>query len=47
MSVGSFIKHRTDFLLLNNDQKHNVYNAFLQYAATARFNIQAEVHAQN
>jgi len=27
----------------NNDQKHNIYNAFVQYAVTPRFNVQAEI----
>lgn len=42
ISMGQFY-YRTDGFRPNNDQKHHVYNAFLQYAVTPRFNIQAEV----
>jgi tetratricopeptide (TPR) repeat protein len=45
MSVGQF-HHNTEGFRPNNDQKHNVYNVFLQYAATPRFNIQAEVRTR-
>ncbi|BCT68679.1 TonB-dependent receptor [Nitrosospira sp. NRS527] len=42
VSVGQF-HYDTDGFRRNNDQKHNVYNAFMQFAVTPRFNVQAEV----
>lgn len=30
----------------NNDQTHNIYNAFMQYAFTPKFNVQAELRAR-
>lgn len=44
-SVGQF-HYNTDGFRHNNDQKHNIYNAFVQFAATQRFNIQAEVRTR-
>ncbi|MCC2681881.1 MAG: TonB-dependent receptor [Nitrosospira multiformis] len=44
-SVGQF-HYNTDGFRDNNDQKHNVYNAFLQYAVTPKFNIQTEVRTR-
>jgi tetratricopeptide (TPR) repeat protein len=44
-SVGQFHYH-TDGFRPNNDQKHNVYNAFLQYAVTPKFNVQAELRTR-
>ncbi|MEP6879448.1 MAG: TonB-dependent receptor, partial [Nitrosospira sp.] len=45
VSVGQFHYHTNGFRE-NNDQKHNVYNAFIQYAFTPRFNVQAEVRTR-
>jgi tetratricopeptide (TPR) repeat protein len=45
VSVGQF-HYNTDGFRPNNDQKHNVYNAFAQYAVTPRFNVQAEVRTR-
>ncbi|SER02249.1 Flp pilus assembly protein TadD, contains TPR repeats [Nitrosomonas sp. Nm51] len=42
MSIGQF-HYGSDGFRPNNDQKHNIYNAFLQYAVTSKFNLQAEV----
>lgn len=44
-SIGQF-HYNTDGFRPNNDQKHNVYNAFLQFAVTPRFNVQAEVRTR-
>lgn len=30
----------------NNDQKHNIYNIFIQYAVTPKFNIQTELNTR-
>lgn len=30
----------------NNDQTHNIYNAFMQYALTPKFNLQAELRTR-
>ncbi|SFO36937.1 FecR family protein [Nitrosospira briensis] len=45
VSVGQF-HYNTNGFRDNNDQKHNVYNAFFQYAVTPRFNVQAEVRTR-
>ncbi|WP_371128869.1 TonB-dependent receptor domain-containing protein [Nitrosospira sp. Nsp1] len=45
VSVGQF-HYNTKGFRDNNDQKHNVYNAFIQYAVTPRFNVQAEVRTR-
>jgi len=42
ISVGQY-HFRTDGFRKNNDQKHNIYNAFMQYAVTPRFNVQTEI----
>lgn len=42
VSVGQF-HHETNGFRKNNDQTHNIYNAFFQYAVTPSFNIQAEI----
>jgi tetratricopeptide (TPR) repeat protein len=42
ISVGQF-HYETDGFRPNNDQNHNIYNAFMQYAVTPKFNVQAEV----
>ena len=46
ISVGQF-HHETNGFRANNDQTHNVYNAFMQYAITPKFNVQAEVRRRN
>lgn len=45
VSVGQF-HYDTKGFRSNNDQKHNIYNAFIQYALTPWFNIQAEVRTR-
>ncbi|MEP6878895.1 MAG: TonB-dependent receptor, partial [Nitrosospira sp.] len=45
VSVGQFYYH-TDGFRPNNDQKHNIYNAFIQYAVTPKFNVQAEMRTR-
>lgn len=45
VSVGQF-HYDTKGFRPNNDQTHNVYNAFIQYAVTPRFNVQAEVRSR-
>jgi tetratricopeptide (TPR) repeat protein len=42
VSLGQF-HHETNGFRENNDQKHNVYNGFFQYALTPKLNVQAEV----
>ncbi|WP_297324223.1 tetratricopeptide repeat protein [Nitrosomonas sp.] len=42
ISMGQF-HYETNGFRLNNDQKHNIYNVFMQYAMTPRFNVQAEL----
>ena len=42
VSLGQF-HHETSGFRENNDQKHNVYNGFFQYALTPKLNVQAEV----
>lgn len=41
ISVGQ-LHYQTKGFRPNNDQTHNVYNAFMQYAVTPKFNVQAE-----
>ncbi len=41
ISVGQ-LHYQTNGFRPNNDQTHNVYNAFMQYAVTPKFNVQAE-----
>ncbi|GJL75003.1 MAG: hypothetical protein NMNS02_11090 [Nitrosomonas sp.] len=45
VSLGQF-HHETDGFRPNNDQKHNIYNAFIQHAITPKFNVQAEVRTR-
>lgn len=45
VSVGQF-HYNTNGFRANNDQKHNIYNAFVQYAVTPRFNVQAEIRTR-
>lgn len=42
ISVGQF-HYDTKGFRSNNDQTHNIYNAFVQYAVTPKFNVQAEL----
>ncbi|MXS83728.1 TonB-dependent receptor [Nitrosomonas oligotropha] len=42
ISMGQF-HYETNGFRPNNDQKHNVYNAFIQYAVTPRLNVQVEL----
>lgn len=46
ISVGQF-HHETNGFRTNNDQTHNIYNAFMQYAVTPKFNVQAEVRKRD
>ncbi|MBK6957251.1 MAG: TonB-dependent receptor [Nitrosomonas sp.] len=41
ISLGQF-HYETNGFRPNNDQKHNIYNAFIQHAFTPKFNVQAE-----
>ena len=41
ISLGQF-HYETNGFRSNNDQKHNIYNAFIQHAFTPKLNIQAE-----
>jgi Flp pilus assembly protein TadD len=45
VSLGQF-HYNTDGFRPNNDQKHNIYNAFFQYAVTPKFNFQAELRTR-
>jgi len=45
ISLGQF-HYESNGFRSNNDQKHNIYNAFLQYSLTPRFNMQAEVRTR-
>lgn len=45
ISIGQY-HFQSDGFRGNNDQKHNIYNAFLQYAITPKFNVQAEVRTR-
>ena len=45
VSLGQF-HYNTDGFRTNNAQKHNIYNAFFQYAVTPRFNVQAEMRTR-
>lgn len=42
ISMGQFHYENNGFRP-NNDQKHNIYNVFMQYALTPRLNVQAEL----
>ncbi|MDR4517044.1 MAG: TonB-dependent receptor [Nitrosomonas sp.] len=42
ISVGQY-HYDTNGFRANNDLRHNIYNAFMQYAITSKLNIQAEV----
>jgi tetratricopeptide (TPR) repeat protein len=41
-SIGQY-HFQSDGFRENNDQKHNIYNAFVQYAVTPKLNVQAEI----
>ena len=45
VSLGQF-HYETNGFHRNNDQKHNIYNAFIQHAFTSKFNVQAEVRTR-
>ncbi|SDX46971.1 FecR domain-containing protein [Nitrosomonas oligotropha] len=45
ISAGQF-HYESDGFRTNNDQRHNIYNIFMQYALTEKLNIQAEVRAR-
>ncbi|HNH51988.1 MAG TPA: FecR domain-containing protein [Nitrosomonas sp.] len=45
ISVGQF-HYDTKGFRQNNDQTHNVYNAFMQYALTPKLNVQAELRTR-
>ncbi len=42
VSLGQF-HYETNGFRENNDQKHNIYNGFFQYALTPKLNVQTEV----
>ena len=45
ISLGQF-HYETNGFRPNNDQKHNIYNAFIQHAFSSKFNVQAELRAR-
>ena len=45
VSIGQF-HYETNGFRPNNDQNHNIYNAFIQHAFTSKFNVQAEVRSR-
>lgn len=45
ISVGQF-HYDTDGFRPNNDETHNIYNAFIQYAVTPKLNIQTELRTR-
>lgn len=45
ISLGQF-HYQTDGFRPNNDQKHNIVNAFIQHAFTPKFNVQAELRTR-
>lgn len=46
VSLGQY-HFQSDGFRSNNDQKHNIYNAFVQYALTPKLNVQAEFRRRN
>ncbi len=46
VSLGQF-HYQTDGFRLNNDQNHDILNAFIQHAVTPKLNIQAEVRTRS
>jgi len=45
ISLGQF-HYETNGFRPNNDQKHNIYNTFIQHAFNSKFNIQAELRTR-
>ena len=45
VSIGQF-HYKTDGFRPNNDETHNIYNAFIQYAVTPKLNIQTELRTR-
>ncbi len=45
VSLGQF-HYETNGFRTNNDQKHNIYNAFIQHAFTSKFNMQVEIRTR-
>jgi len=45
ISIGQF-HYETDGFRPNNDETHDIYNAFIQYAVTPKFNIQTELRTR-
>jgi tetratricopeptide (TPR) repeat protein len=45
VSLGQF-HFQTDGFRTNNDQNHDILNAFIQHAVTSKFNVQAEVRTR-
>ncbi|MCC6922513.1 MAG: TonB-dependent receptor [Nitrosomonas sp.] len=45
VSLGQF-HYETNGFRPNNDQNHNIYNAFIQHAFSPKLNVQAEVRTQ-
>jgi len=45
VSLGQF-HYETNGFRQNNDQKHNIYNAFIQHAFTPKLNVQVEVRTR-
>lgn len=46
VSLGQY-HFQSDGFRSNNDQNHNIYNAFVQYALTPKLNVQAEFRRRN
>ncbi|GJL74632.1 FecR domain-containing protein [Nitrosomonas sp.] len=45
ISIGQY-HYETDGFRPNNDETHDIYNAFIQYAVTPKFNIQTELRTR-
>ena len=45
VSLGQF-HYETNGFRENNDQKHNIYNAFIQHAVTPKLSVQAELRSR-
>ncbi len=46
VSLGQF-HYESNGFRSNNDQQHNIYNAFMQFAVTPKLNLQAELRARD
>ena len=46
VSLGQF-HYQTDGFRSNNDQNHDILNAFIQHAVTPKLNVQAEVRTRS